>query len=142
MKPNILFIMTDQQRYDTVDSPAVALPNMQRLKKESVHFSNFYASAMPCVPSRACFLTGRNAWDLKICGNDRFLTDDMIPNGSPVKSWMQILREQGYASVSVGKTHIIHGGSYHIPVPLDRSFGDEDGWDHFQIGRASCRERV
>ncbi len=131
MKPNILFIMTDQQRYDTVDSPAVALPNMQRLKKESVHFSNFYASAMPCVPSRACFLTGRNAWDLKICGNDRFLTDDMIPNGSPVKSWMQILREQGYASVSVGKTHMIHGGSYHIPVPLDRSFGDEDGWDHF-----------
>lgn len=131
MKPNILFLMTDQQRYDTIQNPAVSLPNFRRLKEESVEFSNFYASAMPCVPSRACFLTGRNAWDLKICGNDRFLTDGVVPNGSPCKSWMQILREEGYASVSVGKTHMVHGGSFHIPVPLDHSFGEEDGWDHF-----------
>lgn len=130
MKPNILFIMTDQQRFDTLSNPVVEFPNLQHLKKESVSFSHFYTSAMPCVPSRACFLTGRNAWDLNISGNDRFFTDT-IPNGSPCKSWMQVLRDQGYASVSIGKTHMIHAGSYHIPVSADNSFGDEDGWDHF-----------
>lgn len=129
MKPNILFLMTDQQRYDTINNAPITLPNLQHLCEESVSFSNFYASAMPCVPSRACFLMGRNAWDLKICGNDRFFINSS--EGSSYKSWMQILREQGYASVSVGKTHMVHAGSFHIPVPLDNSFADEDGWDHF-----------
>lgn len=131
MKPNVLFIMTDQQRYDTLgDSPAVDLPHMRRLKEESVSFSNFYVAATACVPSRASFLFGRNAWDLHIHGNARFMMD-AAQCGPLDTSWMQVLRDQGYASVSVGKTHQIHAGSYHIPVPLADSFGNQDGWDHF-----------
>jgi arylsulfatase A-like enzyme len=136
MKPNILFIMTDQQRYDTIgDSCVFKYPNMEQLKKESLSFSNFYVSATACVPSRACFLMGRNAWDLHIYGNSRFL-QDQSQTGPLEKSWMQILRERGYACVSVGKTHEIHAGSFHIPVPLGKSFGERDGWDHFHVERS------
>ena len=132
-KPNVLFIMTDQQRYDTIGEKSPFLyPNMNRLKQESASFSNFYISASACVPSRACFLMGRNAWDLHMHGNARFIQDSS-QTGPLERSWMQVLREEGYTSVSVGKTHMIHAGSYHIPVPVSQTFGKRDGWDHFHV---------
>ena len=33
--------------------------------------------------------------------------------------------------MSVGKTHMIHSGSFHIQVPIGDTFGEQDGWDHF-----------
>ena len=132
-RPNVLFIMSDQQRADTIGPnrhPCADYPNMEMLREESVYFEKFYASAAPCVPSRANFLTGKNAWNYECCGNARFYTDSnaLSPQN---KTWMQTLRENGYACVSVGKTHMVHAGSYHVQVPLRQSFGDEDGWDHF-----------
>ena len=109
-KPNILFLMTDQQRYDTTEENCPFFyPHMRRLKNESASFSNFYISASACVPSRACFLMGRNAWDMHIYGNSRFIMDGS-QTGPLERSWMQVLRDEGYASVSVGKTHMIHAG--------------------------------
>lgn len=132
-RPNILFIMSDQQRADTIGPnrhPCADYPNLEGLMRESVSFDRFYASSMPCAPSRASFLTGKNAWNFECCSNARFYTSDesLSPNN---KSWMQALREAGYCCVSVGKTHMVHAGSFHIQVPLADSFGDEDGWDHF-----------
>jgi arylsulfatase A-like enzyme len=46
-------------------------------------------------------------------------------------TWMSVLRESGYRCVSVGKTHMIHAGSFHIQVPVARTFGDQGGWNHF-----------
>ena len=132
-KPNVLFIMADQQRFDTIGlhrHPCADYPNMEALRQESVCFDRFYASATPCVPSRANFLTGKNAWNYECCGNARFYTNNesLSPQN---RTWMQTLRDNGYACVSVGKTHMVHAGSYHVQVPLRRSFGDEDGWNHF-----------
>lgn len=131
MRPNVLFIMTDQQRYETLAPTGHSrFPNMEKLRDESVAFSNYYISAAACVASRACLLSGRNAWDLHVHGNLRLRMDES-QCGPLERSWMQVLRDHGYASVSVGKTHMIHAGSYHIPVPLGDSFGPQDGWDHF-----------
>ena len=141
MRPNILFIMTDQQRYDSIgeDCP-FRYPNMEQLKNESLSFSNFFTSATPCVPSRACFLMGRNAWDMNICSNSRFMQDDS-QTGPLEKSWMQILREEGYICVSVGKTHEVHAGSFHIPVPLGNTFGDYmPAWNFFQLEKSPENE--
>lgn len=81
------------------------------------------------------FLMGRNAWDMHIYGNSRFIMDGS-QTGPLERSWMQVLRDEGYASVSVGKTHMIHAGSYHIPVPLSKTFGKRDGWDHFHVEKS------
>lgn len=78
---------------------------------------------------------GRNAWDMHIYGNSRFIMDGS-QTGPLERSWMQVLRDEGYASVSVGKTHMIHAGSYHIPVPLSKTFGKRDGWDHFHVEKS------
>ena len=69
-------------------------------------------------------LTGRQEWMSRGWGNAKFDMGDDI-------TWMSILRDHGYRCVSVGKTHMIHAGSYHIQVPVRSSFSDQNGWDHF-----------
>lgn len=133
MQPNILFIMTDQQRWDTIGPQSrLKYPHMEKLRNQSVSFDNFYISAAACVPSRTAFLLGQNAWLARCNGNRRFVMDgqeDSYLN----RSWMQVLRDVGYQSISVGKTHQVHAGSFHIPVPLRQSFCSRDGWDHFHV---------
>jgi arylsulfatase len=124
---NVVFLMADQQRADSFGPgrhPCADYPVMERLAGESVTFGSMYVAASPCVPSRASFLTGRQPWILGRSSNAKFLMGDQT-------TWMSILRDRGYACVSVGKTHMVHAGSYHIQVPVGRTFGDQGDWDHF-----------
>ena len=126
-RPNVLFVMADQQRADSFGPdrhPCADYPNLEGLARESVVFDRMYCAASPCVPSRASFLTGRHPWQVGVSSNAKFLMDGAT-------TWMSVLRDQGYACVSVGKTHMVHAGSFHVQVPLGRTFGDQDGWDHF-----------
>ena len=62
LRPNILWICTDQQRYDTIacmGNPHIRTPNLDRLAAEGVAFSHAFSQSPVCTPSRACFLTGR-----------------------------------------------------------------------------------
>jgi len=61
-RPNILWICTDQQRYDTIHAlgnAQIRTPNLDRLAAEGVAFTRAYCQAPICTPSRASFLTGR-----------------------------------------------------------------------------------
>ena len=74
-KPNVLFIMTDQQRADTIGQnrhPCANYPVMERFAQESVCFNQFFTAATPCVPSRMSFLTGKHAWQNRARGNSRW----------------------------------------------------------------------
>ena len=126
-RPNVVFIMTDQQRADSFGAnrhPCADYPTMEKLSSESVTFSHCVSSAVACVPSRHSFLTGRQPWILGCDGNTKYSMADET-------TWMSILRSAGYTCVSVGKTHSVHAGSYHIQVPLGKTFGDLPYWDHF-----------
>ena len=60
-KPNIVFIITDQQRYDTIAAfgyPHVDTPNLDRLAREGVYLTSCFAAAASCVPARASLFTG------------------------------------------------------------------------------------
>jgi arylsulfatase A-like enzyme len=60
-RPNVLWICTDQQRWDTVRSPGnphIRTPSVDRLVAEGVAFTRCYAQSPICTPSRASFLTG------------------------------------------------------------------------------------
>ena len=124
---NVIYILTDQQRADSYGPGRHAcadFPNLEKLAAESVSFNRCYTAAMACVPSRHVMLAGRHDWALNCSGNGRFAMNEG-------QTWMSILRERGYRSVSVGKTHMVHAGSYHIQVPVGRTFGDAGDWDHF-----------
>lgn len=124
---NIVFIMSDQQRHDSFGPhrhECADFPRLEQLASESVVFENFFTSAMACVPSRQAMLSGRQEWMSRSCGNWKFFTGEDT-------TWMSILRDSGYRCVSVGKTHMVHSGSFHIQVPVRESFGGQTGWDHF-----------
>ena len=69
MRPNILFVMTDQQRFDTIASlghSQARTPNLDRLVSRGVACTNAYATCPVCVPSRYTLMTGcepaRTGW--------------------------------------------------------------------------------
>lgn len=135
-KMNVIFIMADQQRADTIGPNKIKYanyPNMEKLRQESVNFDNFYTASSPCVPSRHTFLTGRNAWTLGCDVNEKFSMGNEL-------TWMQLLRDNGYRCVSVGKTHMVHAGSFHIQVPIGKTFGEQDGWNHFNPEKSPERD--
>src|SRR5258707_12633037 len=60
-RPDILFIMTDQQRFDTIaalGNSHIYTPNMDRLVRRGISFSNAYASCPVCVAARYTIRTG------------------------------------------------------------------------------------
>jgi arylsulfatase A-like enzyme len=70
-RPNILFILTDDQRWDTIHALGnneIQTPNLDRLVESGFHFNNTYCmgSMTPavCLPSRTMLLTGRSVWHL------------------------------------------------------------------------------
>ena len=61
-RPNIIFIITDQQRFDTIGAlgyPHMDTPHLDRLVEEGVTFSQCHITAPSCAPSRASLFTGQ-----------------------------------------------------------------------------------
>ena len=59
--PNILWLCTDQQRYDTINAlgnPYIQTPNIDSLVNTGVAFTHAHCQSPICTPSRASFLTG------------------------------------------------------------------------------------
>ncbi|MHC4993967.1 MAG: sulfatase family protein [Planctomycetota bacterium] len=97
-RPNIIFIITDQQRMDTINALGhdhVDTPNLDRLVSEGVTFTNCHVTAPSCAPSRASLFTGYYPHTTGILKNaDRWR-----------HSWIEDLNASGYHCVNVGKMH-------------------------------------
>ena len=72
-RPNIIFILTDDQRYDAMGFmgayPFLDTPNMDRIASEGVIFKNTYTANPVCVPARAVFLTGLSCVNVRVESN-------------------------------------------------------------------------
>ena len=96
-QPNLLFIMTDQQRFDAMScagNTVLETPNMDRIAHEGVLFKNAYVANPVCVPSRAVFLTGLSSVNIRVENNFDY-TRDEVPD---VPTFDSILTENGYAA--------------------------------------------
>lgn len=68
-KPNVLLIMTDQQRWDTLGcygNSVIETPNLDSLAAEGTLFTNAYSCSPSCIPARASLLTGMEPWNTGI----------------------------------------------------------------------------
>jgi len=102
-RPNILWICTDQQRYDTVHAlgnKCVRTPNLDRLAAEGVAFTRAYAQSPICTPSRASFLTGRYPSTIHVNRNGNAHFNHSVPLIT------RTLADQGYDCGLVGKLHL------------------------------------
>lgn len=98
--PDIVFIITDQQRYDTIAALGAShmdTPNIDRLARNGVSFSQCHVTAPSCVPCRASLFTGYYPH-----------TNGVLANGQPwSRTWVSDLAEAGYHCVNIGKMHTI-----------------------------------
>ncbi|MFW6457682.1 MAG: sulfatase [Planctomycetota bacterium] len=103
-QPNILFIMTDQMRADAMSCSGdwVKTPNLDRIAREGVRFSNAVTNSPVCIPARVSLATGRYPHNTAVWNNTYH---DMSPDTS---TWMQAVREAGYRTSVFGKTHLHH----------------------------------
>ena len=58
-RPNILLVVSDQERQRGWLPPEVRLPWRERLRAEGLEFTNYWTHSSPCSPSRASLMTGR-----------------------------------------------------------------------------------
>ncbi len=102
-RPNILWICTDQQRWDTVAALGnrhIRTPNLDRLCAEGTAFTRCYSQSPICTPSRACFLTGYYPSTLHVNRNG----NEFFP--CPEKLITRRLAETGYDCGLSGKLHL------------------------------------
>lgn len=136
-KPNILIFSADDLGYadcSIYGSKDISTPNIDALARSGVRFSNGYASAPVCSPSRAGFITGRyqarfgfdaNAESVSVPGRDPKALD------LHQVTFAQRFKSLGYATGIVGKWHLGAGEGY---LPTQRGFDSFYGFLPFGIG--------
>src|SRR5437763_11985407 len=91
-RPNIVFVLADQWRAQATGyagDPNVKTPNLDRLERTSVNFTNAVSSNPVCSPCRASILTGQRSTTHGIFLNDAHLSDN-------ARTLPKVLLENGY----------------------------------------------
>ena len=107
MQPNILFLMTDQQRWDALGSMEnwIKTPNLDRLAAEGTLFTNCFTTSPVCVPARVTLATGQYPHNNGVWNHMNY----RLPTGTD--TWMSAIRSVGYRTSVFGKTHFSPHGS-------------------------------
>lgn len=142
-KPNVIVILTDDQ--GSIDANCYGAkdlytPSMDRLAKEGVRFTQFYAGAPVCSPSRAAFLTGKTNLRAGLEGNVPIpeRAEESGKYGLPTEqvTMAEMLKENGYYTALIGKWHLGHRPQ-NLPngQGFDYFFGHQrgciDNYSHF-----------
>ena len=102
-KKNIVLILSDQQRYDTISAYGLndicKTPNIDALADEGMKFNNAFTSSPICAPSRASVMTGLYPHNHGVIDN---FTD--IKEGTPLLG--ECMKDQGYYCGLAGKWHV------------------------------------
>ncbi|WP_396635688.1 sulfatase-like hydrolase/transferase [Maribacter sp. R77961] len=119
-KPNIIFILTDDQRFDAIGyagNKLITTPQMDKLAKEGTYFKNAMVTTPICAASRASILTGL----YERTHNFNFQTGN-IREEYMTNSYPRILKENGYKTGFYGK----YGVRYN---DLDKQFDEYESYD-------------
>jgi arylsulfatase A-like enzyme len=120
-RPNILILMTDQQRYDSLSCygcEAVKTPNLDRLAAEGALFEACYSPCPVCTPTRASMWTGK-----PLPGHGVYKLHDIL--GDDQVLFSKCLQGLGYETSLVGKLHV--SGLWHEAETRHPN----DGFEHY-----------
>ena len=132
-KPNLLFIMTDQQRFDAMSiagNKVLKTPNMDRLAKQGARFKNAYTPCAVCGPARSSILTGTTVENNGMKMND-YAYDYKKEGLMTMPTFDEILAKNGYHCEYFGKWHTqsSHATVYKNPQKIAKNgksiFGPE-----------------
>ena len=125
---NILYIMTDDHSFQTLsayDGRYIQTPNIDRIARDGVRFTNSFVANSISGPSRACMLTGKHSH------KNGFIDNEHTFDGSQ-QTFPKLLRQAGYQTAMIGKWHLtsdptgfdywnilIGQGDYYNPTFID-----------------------
>ncbi len=118
--PNVVFILTDDLGWSDLGSygnSRIRTPHIDRLAKTGTRFTNFYAAAPICSPSRAGLLTGEAPERVGITAVLFPQAQRGLPDGTQTLG--DVLRSRGYATALIGKWHLGAGAA---ALPLEHGF--------------------
>lgn len=102
--PNIVFLMTDDQRWDTIGSYGskdAITPNVDKLSAQGVTFDNAYHAVAICMPSRATILTGRYFSDHRV--GFTYPYNRTLPAQEFALGYPALMQDAGYRTGFIGK---------------------------------------
>lgn len=106
-KPNIIFIMTDDQgpwALGAAGNRDAHTPNLNKLCSEGARLTNYFVTTPVCSPSRAGLMTSRYSTEVGI--PDYLESDSNLGLNREFLTWPQILNKTGYTTALIGKWHL------------------------------------
>ncbi|MDF2159165.1 arylsulfatase [Algoriphagus sp. CAU 1675] len=126
--PNIVFILADDLGYGDLGflgQQYIETPNLDHLAKEGMFFSNHYAGAPVCAPSRSAFITGLHTGHTPVRGNFEVQPEGQYPLPDTLQNLSKILKDAGYVTGAFGKWGLGFVGTSGDPIRqgFDQFFG-------------------
>lgn len=144
--PNFVIIFADDLGYGDLGvfgHPTIKTPHLDRMAHEGQKWTNFYAAASVCTPSRAGLLTGRLPIRSGMASNKQRVLFPDSKNGLPASeiTLAEQLKKVGYATAAIGKWHLGHKEQY-LPTNngFDYYFGIPYSNDMDKIGKRDYKE--
>ncbi|MBL8218772.1 MAG: arylsulfatase [Bryobacterales bacterium] len=128
-RPNVILVMSDDQGYGDFSchgNPDIKTPQMDRLRKESVAFTDFHVAPM-CTPTRAQLMTGRNCLFTRAMN----VSSGRTPLRRDLPTMAEAFAQSGYATGIFGKWHL---GDNYPYRPEDRGFQEAVWFPSSHIG--------
>ena len=130
-RPNVLFIVSDEERRNDWLDGKVSLPAHERLRADGVSFNRHFTHASPCSPSRASLYTGQYLAQHGVVNNVSFPSHVQLDPSIPTIG--SLLNAEGYNTAYLGKWHLSHGDS---PAMPNYGYSSWEGNDNHFTGNA------
>jgi len=124
-KPNLIFILADDLGYGELGcygQQVIQTPRLDRMAKEGLRFTHFYAGATVCAPSRSVLMTGQHHGRTRVRGN----ADRQNPAAQALRpgdvTVAKVLKEAGYATALIGKWGLGNVGQAESGLPRKQGF--------------------
>lgn len=124
--PNIIYILSDDLGYGDVGcfgQELIQTPNINRMAKEGVRFTDHYAGSSVCAPSRCVLMTGLHTGHCFVRNNRALEIEGNVPLPADTQTVGKLLKGAGYTTACIGKWGLGYPGSEGDP--------NHQGFDHF-----------
>jgi len=121
--PNIIYIMADDLGYGDLGcygQEDILTPNIDRLAREGMRFTDHYSGSTVCAPSRCCLLTGLHTGHAYVRNNRQVRKSGQLPLTEGTDTIARRLQQAGYRTGVVGKWGLGYPGS--VGVPRNQGF--------------------
>ncbi|MBT4499249.1 MAG: sulfatase-like hydrolase/transferase [Gemmatimonadetes bacterium] len=128
-KPNVLYLITDEQRVDSLGeggAPWASTPHLDAFARSGTRFSAAYTPSPVCVSARAALVTGRACSTVGVLNNHHLLTDAQARFLPP------IFADAGYQVASFGKHHY-NNPQHAFATQVDRVLGDRVSYSEYHV---------